>query len=285
MTASVARRHHAAVDPADQAHPLEGGEVAAHRLGGDVVLSASTVTDSRPRWAPGCAIACWRSSAYIVIASSSRSCGRICVYVVLRPNVLTVKGVRGLTCDHERTSPTSPPTSLLHGTPVVPGVAYGPALVARASSPDAIAAFDGGVPDEEAALAAYDDAVGAVADGFERKAEGASGAAAEVLTASAGLARDKGLRGAVRKQLAPGRTCSPRCTPAVDQFVAVFTQMGGLMAERVTDLRDIERRVVAHLVGEPEPGVPTPRSPRCSWPRTSRPPTPRRSTPRSSSRW
>ena len=38
----------------------------------------------------------------------------------------------------------------------------------------------------------------------------------------------------------------------------MFTQMGGLMAERVTDLRDIERRVVAHLVGEPEPGVPTP---------------------------
>ena len=28
------------------------------------------------------------------------------------------------------------------------------------------------------------------------------------------------------------------------------------MAERVTDLRDIERRVVARLVGEPEPGVP-----------------------------
>jgi phosphoenolpyruvate-protein phosphotransferase (PTS system enzyme I) len=33
------------------------------------------------------------------------------------------------------------------------------------------------------------------------------------------------------------------------------------MAERVTDLRDIERRVVAHLVGEPAPGVPTPTEP------------------------
>ena len=32
------RRHRAAVDAADQAHPLEGGEVAAHGLGGDVVL-------------------------------------------------------------------------------------------------------------------------------------------------------------------------------------------------------------------------------------------------------
>jgi phosphotransferase system enzyme I (PtsI) len=41
----------------------------------------------------------------------------------------------------------------------------------------------------------------------------------------------------------------------------VFTQMGGLMAERATDLRDIERRVVAHLVGEPEPGVQMPEQP------------------------
>ena len=41
----------------------------------------------------------------------------------------------------------------------------------------------------------------------------------------------------------------------------LFTNMGGLMAERVTDLRDIERRVVANLVGEPEPGVPTPDEP------------------------
>ena len=48
---------------------------------------------------------------------------------------------------------------------------------------------------------------------------------------------------------------------AVEQFTAVFTQMGGLMAERVTDLRDIERRVVAHLVGEPEPGVQMPDRP------------------------
>jgi len=34
--------------------------------------------------------------------------------------------------------------------------------------------------------------------------------------------------------------------------------MGGLMAERATDLLDIERRLVARLVGEPEPGVARP---------------------------
>ena len=116
-----------------------------------------------------------------------------------------------------------------------------------------------------------------------RKADAASGAAAEVLTASAGLARDKGLRGAVRKHLRAGEDLLAAVHAAVEQFAAVFTGMGGLMAERVTDLRDIERRVVAHLVGEPEPGRPHAdgalgagrRGPRAA-------PTPRAWTPRSS---
>ena len=38
---------------------------------------------------------------------------------------------------------------------------------------------------------------------------------------------------------------------SVDQFADLFTQMGGLMAERVTDLRDLERRLTAEIVGEP----------------------------------
>jgi phosphotransferase system enzyme I (PtsI) len=153
-------------------------------------------------------------------------------------------------------------TGTLHGTPVVPGVAFGPALVVRGEvSPDAIARFDGSGLGEEEALAAYDDAAEAVADGFARRADKSSDAAAEVLTASAGLARDKGLRSAVRKHLRSGDDLLTSVNAAVEQFTAVFTQMGGLMAERVTDLRDIERRVVAHLVGEPEPGVQLPDDP------------------------
>src|SRR3954447_19632384 len=164
--------------------------------------------------------------------------------------------------------------SVLRGTPVVPGVAYAPAVVATASiSPEAIAAFEGaGFPDSDAALAAFDNAVAATADGLSARAAATSGAAAEVLTATAGLARDKGLRSAGRKRLgaggpppaAGGAGGDPLLTAvaaAVDQFAGIFTQMGGLMAERVTDLRDIERRVTARLVGEPEPGVPVPDQP------------------------
>ena len=152
---------------------------------------------------------------------------------------------------------------VLRGTPVVPGVAFAPALVVRAEvSPAAVARFDGSAyADADAALAAYDEAAQAVSDGFVRKAGAVSGDAAKVLTASAGLARDKGLRGAVRKHLRAGEDLLAAVHAGVEQFVTVFTGMGGLMAERVTDLRDIERRITAHLVGEPEPGVGVPEAP------------------------
>lgn len=163
---------------------------------------------------------------------------------------------------HPAPSSDSSPLSL-RGTAVVPGLAYAPALLARGEVPEqAIADFgSGGFVDADEALAAYDAAVETVADGFTTKAASASGAAAEVLTASAGLARDRGLRGAVRQRLRGGDDLLTALGAAVEQFVGVFTSMGGLMAERVTDLRDIERRLLARIVGAPEPGVPRPTEP------------------------
>ncbi len=152
-------------------------------------------------------------------------------------------------------SAPSVPVAALRGTPVVPGLAYGPVvLVAQEVSPEAIAAYAGHA-DAESALAAYDAAAGVVAEGFAAKAARASGAATEVLTASAGLTRDKGLRQAVSTRVEGGATLLDAVHEGVAQFVDVFTAMGGLMAERATDLLDIERRLIARLVGEPEPGV------------------------------
>jgi len=149
----------------------------------------------------------------------------------------------------------------LRGTPVVPGLAYGPVvLVSQEVSPEAIAAY-AGPTDAESALAAFDAAAQAVADGYVAKAARAHGAATEVLTASAGLARDKGLRQAVASRVDGGTTLLAAVHEGVAQFVDVFTAMGGLMAERATDLLDIERRVVARLVGEAEPGVVVPDEP------------------------
>jgi len=157
----------------------------------------------------------------------------------------------------------SAPAPVLRGTPVVSGVAYAPAVTVSAEiDPRAVAAFEAAPPaDEEAALGAYDAAATAVAEGLTARAAKASGAAAEVLTATAGLARDKGLRGAVKKRLAAGDGLLEAVHAAVEQFAGIFTTMGGLMAERVTDLRDIERRTTARIVGVAEPGVPEPDEP------------------------
>ena len=158
-------------------------------------------------------------------------------------------------------SAPSDPVAALRGTPVVPGLAYGPVvLVAQEVSPKAVAAY-AGPADAESALAAYDAAAEAVAEGFSAKAARASGAATEVLTASAGLTRDKGLRQAVATRVEGGASLLDSVHEGVAQFVDIFTAMGGLMAERATDLLDIERRLVARLVGEPEPGVVLPEVP------------------------
>ena len=148
----------------------------------------------------------------------------------------------------------------LRGTPVVPGLVAGPVVLVRTDvSAAAVEAYgDGGHPDADAALAAFDEAVGAVAESFARRAAEAQGAASAVLTASAGLAKDRGLRAAVAKSLGAGLPLLDAVHEAVTSFVNLFQSMGGLMAERATDLRDIERRVVAHLVGEPEPGLSLP---------------------------
>ena len=72
---------------------------------------------------------------------------------------------------------------------------------------------------------------------------------------TATLAQDRAWLGAAEKRIKDGTT-GARGVAAVDQFVGLFKQIGGLMAERVTDLKDIRDRVIAELSGLPEPGVP-----------------------------
>jgi phosphotransferase system enzyme I (PtsI) len=169
--------------------------------------------------------------------------------------MLTVKDGVPLDEDMVTSSAAEVGHATLRGTPVVPGLAFGPVLlVAHEVSPAAVVAY-AGHDDVESALTADDAAAQAVAEGFTAKAARASGAATEVLTASAGLTRDKGLRQAVATRVEGGAPLLEAVHEGVAQFVDVFTAMGGLMAERATDLLDIERRLVARLVGEPEPGV------------------------------
>ena len=159
-------------------------------------------------------------------------------------------------------STTASGTAVLTGTPVVPGVALGPVIrpsgAVRLPSEDLPA-----VPEERRAMekARFAAAAGKVAERLERRAGAATGVSAEVLAATAGLARDRGLLSAVEQRIDGGSAAEVATLQAAQQFVDLFTSLGGLMAERATDVRDVRDRIVAELTGQGEPGVPTPDEP------------------------
>ncbi|HEV7213302.1 MAG TPA: putative PEP-binding protein, partial [Blastococcus sp.] len=158
--------------------------------------------------------------------------------------------------------PSSAGPVVLTGTPVVPGVALGP--VVRPSG--AVALPTGGEPvlddaARPAEKARFQAAADVVAGRLEGRAAGATGVSAEVLTTTAGMARDRALRGAAEQRIDAGTAAAVAVTEAAQQFVDLFTGLGGLMAERVTDVRDVRDRIVAELTGQGEPGVPSPEVP------------------------
>lgn len=146
------------------------------------------------------------------------------------------------------------------GTPVVGGVAVGPVIrPAPAVDLSGVAAAPAGDPATEEAR--YAAAVEAVAARLRSRGERASGVVAEVLLAQVGLVSDKGLRKAAVKAISGGASAEAATVAAVEQFATMFLKVGGLMAERVTDLRDLCGRLVAQLQGLPEPGLMLPDEP------------------------
>ncbi|NLE79985.1 MAG: phosphoenolpyruvate--protein phosphotransferase [Rhodococcus sp.] len=147
------------------------------------------------------------------------------------------------------------------GTPAVPGVAYAP-VIWTSPRPELVTGRPR-VPeaDRDDQKTALRSAAATVAGRIRDRGSAASGVAAEVLTANAALAEDRGWLGAVEKLIATGTPAAEAAAEATDQFTTLFAQMGGLMAERVTDLRDVRDRVIAEFEGRPEPGIPTPSEP------------------------
>src|SRR5215207_9171912 len=149
--------------------------------------------------------------------------------------------------------------TVLTGTPVVPGVALGPVIrptgAVRLPDPDAAPVPEGARPSEKERFEA---AAVVVGDRLAARAAAATGVSAEVLATTAGLARDRGLLGSVAQRIDAGAPAPVATVEAAQQFVDMFTALGGLMAERVTDVRDVRNRIVAELTGQGEPGVPSP---------------------------
>lgn len=154
-----------------------------------------------------------------------------------------------------------PPGTVLHGVPVVPGARYAPVIRPGKPVVEDGPAGEVAADDRPAETARFTAAVTAVVTRLRERAAHATGAAAEVLTATATLAQDRAWLAAAEKRIGSGAPATRAVRDAVAQFVDMFTAMGGLMAERVTDLQDIRDRVIAELSGQPEPGVPVPTEP------------------------
>ena len=113
------------------------------------------------------------------------------------------------------------------------------------------------VADLEAEAAAATAALALTADELEGRATASTiHGAAEVLEATAMIARDPSLEEAIRSATAKGEPAAWAVDRAFDGFRALLLDLGGYMAERVGDLDDVRDRTIARLLGQPLPGVP-----------------------------
>ncbi|WP_102509459.1 putative PEP-binding protein [Sanguibacter massiliensis] len=147
----------------------------------------------------------------------------------------------------------------LAGVGVGRGAVVGPVALVRAPAElpdDAPAVRDGAPAAADDVEQVVVDAFAAVAADLRARADRASGPLAEVLGATVLIASDPSLLAGARAELGAGAAPVAAVRAAVGRFIDMFTSMGGLMAERVTDLVSVRDRVVARVAGAPLPGVP-----------------------------
>ena len=148
---------------------------------------------------------------------------------------------------------------LLTGVGVGRGVAVGPILRMPDPLPDPADTPRAG--DADAEFATVQSALSAVAAELAARGAKAGGAARDVLEAASLMAQDPTLVDDIRSRIDGGATGERAVFDAFGAFQEILIGMGGLMAERATDLGDVSQRIIAHLRGVPAPGVPTSDSP------------------------
>jgi phosphotransferase system enzyme I (PtsI) len=148
----------------------------------------------------------------------------------------------------------SPVTDVRHGIGVSPGIAVGP--VVQVPAPVRPPQHESAATDPAASGEAVRAVLESVAVTLEDLASRADPKTAQILDATAMMARDPGLATAADKHLTSGRGPATALDTAVEEYCAIFSAAGGYLAERVTDLRDVRDRGVARLLGLPDPGVP-----------------------------
>lgn len=144
----------------------------------------------------------------------------------------------------------------IYGTPVVNGLAYGQvAWVSHFEIPN-LPASKIPLAQRKAEVDRYLKAANTVSERLLTRAESTVGTASDILAAQAELSRDPGFKKMVVQSINKGTPAPSAVITTTDMFCAMFEKAGRLMAERTTDLNDLCMRVVAELLGEPEPGIP-----------------------------
>ncbi|MDO5034432.1 MAG: PEP-utilizing enzyme [Actinomycetaceae bacterium] len=151
--------------------------------------------------------------------------------------------------------------SIYYGTPVVDGIAYAPVIWTRRPSVPALSAVDLPEYERAAAIERFEKAADEVVARLEERASKATGHAAALLQINASMAGDPAWRKNIKKQVTRGIPPVQATMAVTEQFVSNFERLGGIMAQRTIDLRDVRDRVIARLEGRPEPGVPQPDHP------------------------
>lgn len=123
-------------------------------------------------------------------------------------------------------------------------------------APDTTARIaDEAARDEEAARLRA--AVDAVSNGLAARADASTGEAADVLRATAALASDPEMVQQAEDLIrSDGMSASAAVWQTLTGIAAQFTEAGGALAARATDVADVRSRIVAELEGVDVPGVP-----------------------------
>ncbi|WP_067691471.1 phosphoenolpyruvate--protein phosphotransferase [Nocardia jejuensis] len=145
-------------------------------------------------------------------------------------------------------------TREIRGVAAAPGIAVGP--VKWLASAPVTSASDAPGSDVDAEIVRADAAFEAVAGRYSAQALDAKGPAADILFMTSALAADPALLDQVRAGIRAGGPTAHSVTEAVTHFAEQLTALGGMMAERASDLRDVGQRVVAELLGVDPPGIP-----------------------------
>lgn len=156
-----------------------------------------------------------------------------------------------------RGAPTT--TERVLGIGVCAGVAAGP--VARIAAPPQLPDRCQPESDVDLAMERATEALAAVGRVLEERAAVAAGEAAEVLLAQSMMVADPVLAGRVRAALEAGRGLAHAIDDGFATFRESLVAAGGYLAERAADLDDLRDRSIAHVLGEPMPGVPEPGHP------------------------